>query len=123
VLADVLLGGRIQHVPLLVPVHEHDDNRGMGKGQGGDNDTEAEDRGGASMQSRSQMDQANISPFLTQVEYPFDLGVLKNIRSVLGQSVFGWCIPARTNGDGLRFDVSKGIGMCKRAARLSSPVY
>jgi hypothetical protein len=46
---------------------------------------------------------------LSQVDYPFDLGVLRNIQSVLGKSPLRWCVPSVTEGDGLHFAVGTDI--------------
>lgn len=46
---------------------------------------------------------------IRQVDYPFDLGLIRNITSVLGRTPFVWCIPSETKGDGLRYDVGEEI--------------
>lgn len=46
---------------------------------------------------------------IRQVDYPFDLGTLRNIQSVLGRSPVHWCLPSVTCGDGVRFDISESV--------------
>ncbi|UZJ53767.1 hypothetical protein CBS101457_003087 [Exobasidium rhododendri] len=46
---------------------------------------------------------------IDEIDYPFDLGVVSNIQSVLGKSVLSWCMPSKTRGEGLQFGVGKGI--------------
>ncbi|PWN32432.1 zf-DHHC-domain-containing protein [Meira miltonrushii] len=46
---------------------------------------------------------------IRQVDYPFDLGFIRNITSVLGRSPLFWCLPSETKGDGLRYDVGEEV--------------
>lgn len=40
-----------------------------------------------------------------RVKYPYDIGVMKNIRSVLGPSMMYWLWPCDMRGDGLSFPI------------------
>ncbi|KAH7338954.1 DHHC palmitoyltransferase-domain-containing protein [Rhizoctonia solani] len=42
------------------------------------------------------------------VKFPYHLGIRKNIRAVLGESVWLWCWPQRMRGSGLSFLVADG---------------
>ncbi|KAI9291155.1 zf-DHHC-domain-containing protein [Neoconidiobolus thromboides FSU 785] len=42
---------------------------------------------------------------LTEVKFPYDLGVIKNIKSVLGERVFLWLWPQEMKGDGVSFEI------------------
>ena len=58
-----------------------------------------------------------------QVKYPYDLGFVRNIASVLGQRTLWWCWPQRMQGDGLSFPTSAGVGKwldAQSAGRVSS---
>lgn len=46
---------------------------------------------------------------IEEVDYPFDLGVIRNLQSVLGRSPITWCIPSTTCGDGLHYEVTEGL--------------
>lgn len=46
----------------------------------------------------------------SQVDYPFDLGFLRNLQSVFGTSPLRWCVPSVTQGDGVAFEVADGLG-------------
>ncbi|KAJ3511353.1 hypothetical protein NLJ89_g4144 [Agrocybe chaxingu] len=45
-----------------------------------------------------------------EVKFPYDLGVRRNIKSVLGPSPLLWCWPSRTPGNGLRYELSNKDG-------------
>jgi hypothetical protein len=45
-----------------------------------------------------------------QVKYPYHLGVLDNIRAVLGPRLWLACWPQKAPGNGLHFPVGEGIG-------------
>ncbi|KAJ3039560.1 Palmitoyltransferase [Rhizophlyctis rosea] len=42
----------------------------------------------------------------TGLVYPYDLGLVENIKSVLGRRIWAWWIPQRSEGDGIHFKVS-----------------
>lgn len=46
----------------------------------------------------------------TQFKYPYDLGMVKNVQSILGRNPLLWCLPQKMDGDGLSYAVGKGIG-------------
>lgn len=53
-----------------------------------------------------------------KVKYPYDLGLWRNVRQVLGASPLVWCLPgagARMAGDGLKYPVANGLGKSSRA--------
>uniref|UniRef100_V5ER61 Palmitoyltransferase PFA4 n=1 Tax=Kalmanozyma brasiliensis (strain GHG001) TaxID=1365824 RepID=V5ER61_KALBG len=46
-----------------------------------------------------------------KIKYPYDLGVWRNVREVLGSSPLMWCLPGRGGvGEGLEYDVANGLG-------------
>jgi hypothetical protein len=47
---------------------------------------------------------------IREVKYPYNLGVLANIKSVLGDNPLKWCWPANGNGDGLWYETSPQVG-------------
>jgi hypothetical protein len=46
---------------------------------------------------------------VVQYKYPYHLGVYENFKSVLGPSVFLWCLPQKMRGDGLKYRVAEGL--------------
>ncbi|EST07600.2 Zinc finger, DHHC-type, palmitoyltransferase [Kalmanozyma brasiliensis GHG001] len=45
-----------------------------------------------------------------KIKYPYDLGVWRNVREVLGSSPLMWCLPGRGGvGEGLEYDVANGL--------------
>jgi hypothetical protein len=50
-----------------------------------------------------------------QVKFPYDVGALANIRSVLGQSFILWCLPKEIVGDGLWFPTNNRVGTSSAA--------
>jgi hypothetical protein len=47
---------------------------------------------------------------IREVKYPYNLGVLRNIQSVLGDNPLFWCWPANGKGDGLYYPTSTNAG-------------
>lgn len=45
-----------------------------------------------------------------QFKYPYDLGILRNTKSVLGNNILFWCLPQKIQGTGLRYEVGINIG-------------
>ncbi|KAI5997945.1 palmitoyltransferase PFA4 [Pisolithus albus] len=45
---------------------------------------------------------------LHEVKYPYDLGVWRNVTSVLGNNPFKWCCPSTPQGQGLKYQLSSG---------------
>ncbi|KAF9055877.1 palmitoyltransferase PFA4 [Panaeolus papilionaceus] len=45
-----------------------------------------------------------------EIKFPYDLGMRKNIDSVLGKNPLLWCCPYPTPGDGLQFELSNKDG-------------
>jgi palmitoyltransferase len=45
-----------------------------------------------------------------QYKYPYDLGVIANVQSVLGKNPLFWCWPQRMHGTGLRYSVGHQLG-------------
>jgi hypothetical protein len=43
-----------------------------------------------------------------KVEYPFDLGMKRNFRSVFGEKVLNWFLITNHIGDGMNFEIKKG---------------
>ncbi|KAI6135556.1 DHHC palmitoyltransferase-domain-containing protein [Pisolithus croceorrhizus] len=43
-----------------------------------------------------------------EVKYPYDLGVWRNITSVLGKNPLKWCCPSTPQGQGLKYQLSSG---------------
>ncbi|KAJ3210899.1 Palmitoyltransferase [Dinochytrium kinnereticum] len=41
--------------------------------------------------------------------YPYDLGMLRNLKAVFGQNIFLWWLPQAAEGDGLSFDVDPAL--------------
>ncbi|SPO44060.1 related to PFA4 - Palmitoyltransferase [Moesziomyces antarcticus] len=47
---------------------------------------------------------------IRKIKYPYNLGVARNVRGVLGDNVLTWCLPGQTaGGDGLKFPVTPGL--------------
>ncbi|ORX83858.1 zf-DHHC-domain-containing protein [Basidiobolus meristosporus CBS 931.73] len=46
---------------------------------------------------------------ISRVKFPYDLGVLENIREVLGRNILLWMWPQKAPGDGLMYPVAKGL--------------
>ncbi|RGB25878.1 DHHC palmitoyltransferase-domain-containing protein [Rhizophagus diaphanus] len=44
---------------------------------------------------------------IKQVIFPYDIGVYKNIRSVLGYNPLLWCLPQQMDGTGLSYPIAK----------------
>lgn len=45
---------------------------------------------------------------LHEVKYPYDLGIWRNVTSVLGNNPFKWCCPSIPQGQGLKYQLSSG---------------
>jgi len=45
-----------------------------------------------------------------QIKFPYDLGMRRNIESVLGPNPLLWCCPSRTPGSGLKYELSNNDG-------------
>ncbi|KAF8625214.1 hypothetical protein AX15_005516 [Amanita polypyramis BW_CC] len=45
---------------------------------------------------------------IQEIKFPYDLGVRRNIGSVLGTKPWMWCWPTRTSGTGLKFEIAEG---------------
>ncbi|KAK2461444.1 hypothetical protein APHAL10511_005907 [Amanita phalloides] len=45
---------------------------------------------------------------LQEVKFPYNLGVRRNIESVLGPKLWLWCWPSRTLSNGLKFELAEG---------------
>jgi len=45
-----------------------------------------------------------------QIRFPYDLGMRRNIESILGPNPLLWCYPGRTPGSGLKFGLSNKDG-------------
>lgn len=45
-----------------------------------------------------------------QYKYPYHLGVVANITSVLGENPLFWCWPQKMGGSGLRYPVAQDLG-------------
>lgn len=45
-----------------------------------------------------------------QFKYPYNLGIIGNFSSVLGQNPLLWCLPQKMEGTGLKYRVAKGLG-------------
>lgn len=43
---------------------------------------------------------------IQEIKFPYDLGKMKNIRAVLGNSPLLWCFPSPMPGNGLRFELA-----------------
>ncbi|KAJ3102121.1 Palmitoyltransferase [Phlyctochytrium planicorne] len=41
--------------------------------------------------------------------YPYDLGMLGNLKAVFGKNVLLWCLPQPATGDGLSFDIDPAL--------------
>lgn len=50
-----------------------------------------------------------------QFKFPYSLGPLNNLRSVLGASPLTWCWPRSMVGDGLAFPTSSDVGQWESA--------
>jgi hypothetical protein len=57
---------------------------------------------------------------VAQVKFPYDVGALANIRSVLGHSPLLWCLPQQIDGDGLWFPTNSRVGMSRTTGNSSS---
>ncbi|CCF53550.1 related to PFA4-Palmitoyltransferase (N-terminal fragment), partial [Ustilago hordei] len=47
-----------------------------------------------------------------KLKYPYDLGVWRNVRSVMGDNVFTWCLPGKAmggKGEGVWYETADGI--------------
>ncbi|KAM0755032.1 zf-DHHC-domain-containing protein [Meredithblackwellia eburnea MCA 4105] len=42
-------------------------------------------------------------------KYPYNLGIVSNFKSVLGDNPFFWCWPQKMHGTGLKYPVAKGV--------------
>jgi len=47
---------------------------------------------------------------IREIKFPYNLGMMTNIRAVLGDNPLLWCWPQPMRGDGLRFRVAEGTG-------------
>jgi len=47
---------------------------------------------------------------IREVKFPYDLGIKRNIESILGTNPWLWCWPSRTPGTGTRFELFEGDG-------------
>jgi hypothetical protein len=47
-------------------------------------------------------------PSLSQYRYPYNLGVLPNLKAVLGKNTFLWCWPQSAPGSGLSYPTATG---------------
>lgn len=47
---------------------------------------------------------------IKEVKYPYNIGIYKNIKSVLGPNPFLWLWPQKMQGDGLSFPVNPSAG-------------
>ncbi|KAF9567799.1 palmitoyltransferase PFA4 [Agrocybe pediades] len=45
-----------------------------------------------------------------EVKFPYDLGRRRNIESILGKNPLLWCLPSRTPGSGLKYELSNSEG-------------
>jgi len=45
-----------------------------------------------------------------QIKFPYDLGVRRNIESILGPNPLLWCCPSRTPGSGLKYELPNNDG-------------
>ncbi|GAC96339.1 hypothetical protein PHSY_003919 [Pseudozyma hubeiensis SY62] len=56
-----------------------------------------------------------------KVKYPYDLGVRRNVREVVGSNPLTWCWPGRAmRGDGLKYPVASGLGKYKSRWRVQT---
>lgn len=56
-----------------------------------------------------------------KVKYPYDLGVRRNVREVVGGNPLMWCWPGRAmRGDGLKYPVASGLGKYKSRWRVQT---
>lgn len=119
---------RLLAVPPVERPRQHDDDRGLGEGQGGDAKATRQDLRGAlellsaSLSLFSGARRADSLPILAraQYRYPYHLGYLGNIRSVLGHNPLVWLWPQRAVGDGLSYPLAVGTGECSTRRLLSS---
>jgi palmitoyltransferase len=44
-----------------------------------------------------------------QLKYPYNLGLVENVRQVLGDNIIFWLCPQNMNGDGIRFKTKQGL--------------
>lgn len=50
---------------------------------------------------------------IRKIKYPYNLGFMRNVRSVMGDNVLTWCLPraaGEQRGDGLKYPVAPGLG-------------
>lgn len=53
-----------------------------------------------------------------QYKYPYHLGVVANVKSVLGENPLLWCWPQKVGGNGLRYTVAQDLGKSSDAEDL-----
>ncbi|KAL8286497.1 hypothetical protein RQP46_004514 [Phenoliferia psychrophenolica] len=46
---------------------------------------------------------------IREFKYPYNLGIIGNFSSVLGQNPLLWCLPQKMEGTGLKYRVAKGL--------------
>ncbi|KAA1468130.1 zf-DHHC-domain-containing protein [Dentipellis sp. KUC8613] len=47
---------------------------------------------------------------IRQIKFPYNLGVRRNIESILGTSPLLWCLPSKPPGTGLKYQLAEGDG-------------
>lgn len=46
---------------------------------------------------------------IKEIKYPYDLGMLGNLRAILGDKALYWCWTQKSTGDGLHFDTGRNV--------------